>query len=314
MNDPRQATVLFVDDEERILRTLNILFRPLCRVLVTTDPQEALRLVEEQRIDVVVSDQRMPQMLGAELLASVRERSPDTVRILLTGYSDLDAAIDAVNDGGIWRYVNKPWTVDGIQKTVREAVAVALAQRAAAFEAPVATESRPGASACEILVIDSEPHSAAAVRGIVGSARPVHEATNLTQAVELLGKRPIGVVVTEATVNGDDMTHLLHTLKQNYPDVVGIVVTAMRDTPRLIRLINQAQVFRYMPKPLRPGMLARSLEASIARHQEARRSVAAVPAALRVEEAASEAERTLSQRIGSYLARLRARPAAAATG
>lgn len=313
MNDPRQATVLFVDDEERILRTLNILFRPLCRVLVTTDPQEALRLVSEQRIDVVVSDQRMPQMLGAELLAGVRERSPDTVRILLTGYSDLDAAIDAVNDGGIWRYLSKPWTVDGIQKTVREAVAVALAQRTAQLDAPAAPESRPDAT-CEILVIDSEPHSAAAVRGIVGSARPVHEATNLTQAVELLGKRPIGVVVTESVVNGDDMTHLLHTLKQNYPDVVGIVVTAMRDTPRLIRLINQAQVFRYLPKPLRPGMLARSLEASIARHQETRRSVAAVPAALRVEEAASEAERTLSQRIASYLARLRARHAATATG
>ncbi len=58
---------------------------------------------------MLVSDQRMPQMSGAELLAQARERYPETLRILLTGYSDLDAAVDALNDGGIFRYLTKPW-------------------------------------------------------------------------------------------------------------------------------------------------------------------------------------------------------------
>jgi len=92
----KQPTVLFVDDDERILRTLNIQFRPLCRVLVTPDPQQAIAWATEQTIHVVVSDQRMPDMPGTKLLARMREVSPDTVRVLLTGYSDVDAAVGAL--------------------------------------------------------------------------------------------------------------------------------------------------------------------------------------------------------------------------
>lgn len=77
---------------------------------------------------MLVSDQRMPQMSGAELLAQARERYPETLRILLTGYSDLDAAVDALNDGGIFRYLTKPWNPQEMAFTLRQAAEIASRQ------------------------------------------------------------------------------------------------------------------------------------------------------------------------------------------
>jgi DNA-binding NtrC family response regulator len=168
---------------------------------------------------------------------------------------------------------------------------------------PVPRENQPA----EILVIDSEIATLQAVMAAGYDANRVHQATTLTQAVELLGSRPIAVVISEVVVNGDDMTNLLRTLKQHHSDVLSIMVSGMRDTPRLIRLINQAQVFRFLPKPIRPGILAKALESAISRRAEARRLASVVPAEVRVEEAATDIERTLSRRIGDYLARVKAR-------
>lgn len=302
MQHRKQPTILFVDDEERILRTLNIQFRPLCRVLITPDPQQALDWAAEQDIHVVISDQRMPKMSGAELLARMREISPDSVRILLTGYSDTDAAVSALNDGEIWRYLTKPWTAAGIQRTVRDAIFVAQALRDTRSELP------PNGGATEILVIDHEPETFNAVRMLTDTAVAVHRATKLSEAVDILGARPIGIIVTEIMVNGDDMTHLLRTLKQQYPDIVSIVVTGMQDTVRLIKLINQAQVFRHLPKPVHTEVLAEGLASAAARSTSSRR-LTLVPSKMRVDDAETEVDRTLSQRIGSYLARLKSRPA-----
>ncbi|MFZ5755664.1 MAG: response regulator [Pseudomonadota bacterium] len=297
--------VLFVDDEERILRTLQVLFRPHCRVLTTTDAREALQLLQAEDIAVLVSDQRMPVMSGSELLARARELAPDTVRILLTGYADVDSAIHALNDGEIHRYLTKPWTVEGIVRTVRDALAVAEAVRAPVIP-DLQEPLRPALAG--ILVIDDDPATLAAIRSMAAPGQPVMHATGLTRAVETLGSCPIGVIVTDIVVGGDDMTHLLRTLKQQYPEVLSIVVTGTRDTPRLIRLINQAQVFRYFPKPLRSGIVARGLASAMTRYNEARRLP--LPASARVEDATTEVERTLSRRIGEYLARLRSRNAA----
>ncbi len=297
----KQPTVLFVDDDERILRTLNIQFRPLCRVLVTPDPQQAIAWATEQTIHVVVSDQRMPDMPGTELLARMREVSPDTVRVLLTGYSDIDAAVGALNDGEIWRYLAKPWTAAGIQRTVRDAITVSQSLRDTGSATPGVGD------ATEILVIDQEPDAFNAVRTLIDASVPLHRATSLAEAVEVLGAHPVGIIITEVVVNGDDMTHLLRTLKQQHPDILSIVVTGMRDTGRLIKLINQAQVFRYLPKPVHTEVLAQGLASAAARRTSNQR-LALVPSRMRVDDAETEIDRTLSQRIGSYLARLKSRP------
>lgn len=115
-------TVLCVDDEPSILSALKRVLRAEdCKVLQAGSGAEAMALMEQHAVDVVVSDMRMPGMDGAELLAQVRARWPDTARILLTGYADMKATVAAINEGQIYRYIHKPWDETELRLTVRQA-------------------------------------------------------------------------------------------------------------------------------------------------------------------------------------------------
>ncbi|MDX2219362.1 MAG: response regulator [Burkholderiales bacterium] len=115
--------VLCVDDEPSILSSLRRVFRPTGnRLFVATSGQEGLAILARESIDVVISDMRMPEMNGAEFLERVREDWPDTVRMLLTGYADMQSTVAAINNGGIHRYISKPWNDTDLLATVREAL------------------------------------------------------------------------------------------------------------------------------------------------------------------------------------------------
>ena len=117
------VTLLCVDDEANILSALKRLFRPCgYRVLTAPSGEQGLKLLGEAAVDLVISDMRMPEMDGARFLEQVRERWPDTMRILLTGYSDITSTIAAVNRGEIYRYVSKPWVDDDVVMVVRQAL------------------------------------------------------------------------------------------------------------------------------------------------------------------------------------------------
>ena len=117
------ATLLFVDDEPGILSSLRRLFRPHgYRILVAESGALGLAELEKAPVDLVISDMRMPEMDGATFLKAVRQRWPDTVRILLTGYADVTSTVAAINEGEIYRYVSKPWDDNEIVNTVREAL------------------------------------------------------------------------------------------------------------------------------------------------------------------------------------------------
>lgn len=120
---PPTGYVLFVDDEENILKALRRLFiGEDFEVIIAPSGAEALKIVNSRDdCAVVVSDQRMPGMTGVEFLAQVRKKAPFAVRILLTGYADIQAAMDSINRGGIYRYLTKPWQDDDLLNTVRTA-------------------------------------------------------------------------------------------------------------------------------------------------------------------------------------------------
>jgi putative nucleotidyltransferase with HDIG domain len=118
----QEHTVLFVDDEVNILKALQRLLRnePM-KVLTASRPQEALQLLETEPAQVVVSDQRMPEMSGVDLLSTMRERHPDMVRMMLTGYTEMNIAVEAINRGEIYRLITKPWNDDELKATLRQA-------------------------------------------------------------------------------------------------------------------------------------------------------------------------------------------------
>lgn len=117
-----QHTILCVDDESDNVDALERLFRRKYRVLKATSGDAALKILAENQVTVIISDQRMPQMQGVELLSKSIAIHPNAIRILLTGYTDIDSVIAAINAGQIYRYVTKPWDPVDLTNAVDKAV------------------------------------------------------------------------------------------------------------------------------------------------------------------------------------------------
>lgn len=123
VGDKQQWRILCVDDEPNILSSLRRLFRQAgYQVIVANSGAEGLQTLEKEAIDLVISDMRMPEMDGATFLRHVRERWPECLRILLTGYADISSTIEAINQGEIFRYISKPWDDNDLQLIVRHAL------------------------------------------------------------------------------------------------------------------------------------------------------------------------------------------------
>jgi CheY-like chemotaxis protein len=121
--DEGRPRLLVVDDEEAILETMEFTFMDLYEVITTTDPRRALQILDEKSpISVVLTDQRMPEMTGVELLREVYATHPETVRIILTGFADSESTIKAINDGHVYAYVDKPWEPAELKQIVKRAV------------------------------------------------------------------------------------------------------------------------------------------------------------------------------------------------
>jgi diguanylate cyclase (GGDEF)-like protein len=120
-NAPSKCSLLVVDDEHYLLPTLSALLAHDFEV-ITADSAEAAQQVFEQRaVDIILSDQKMPRLTGVQLLEWVRQRSPRTVRLLMTGYAELEDAIEAINRGQVYYYLLKPWRTEDLQQVLRNA-------------------------------------------------------------------------------------------------------------------------------------------------------------------------------------------------
>lgn len=119
-----KINILYVDDEQNNLVSFKATFRMKYNVHIAISGEEAIKILHSQPIDIIITDQRMPNMTGVEFLESILEEFPDPMRILLTGYADLNAVIDAVNKGKIFHYLTKPWNEDELDMTIKRAYEV----------------------------------------------------------------------------------------------------------------------------------------------------------------------------------------------
>lgn len=117
-----KPAILCVDDEIDNVEALERTFRKSYSVMTATSGPEALKILEKHEVAVIISDQRMPLMTGVEFLKKSIFLCPDTIRILLTGYSDINSVIEAINTGQVYRYITKPWDIHDLQSTVARAV------------------------------------------------------------------------------------------------------------------------------------------------------------------------------------------------
>ncbi len=168
----KQGKVLFVDDEKRVLNSMRGLFRRDYELFLTTDGSEAIKLVAEHDIDVIVADQRMPGLTGVQVLGEIREVSPRTVRILLTGYADPEAIEGSINIGEVFRFLSKPCQPKLLKETLKLAISASRATASAVAANTPATAASPAADTPPAAPPASEP-APAADQTLIGEASNV---------------------------------------------------------------------------------------------------------------------------------------------
>ena len=284
----KKPKILFVDDEERILNTMQALFRRQYDTTTTTDGYHALELLEQDHYQLLVSDQRMPIMTGVDLLREAKKVSPDTVRILLTGFSDLAAIIGSVNDGEVFRFLNKPWDNEEFSSTVDEAVKIGLELQEAANDAPapnldkqeenVQPEEEELASVLQypqaanvhqenIVVLHGDEEIIDAVHSKLPGCQ-IFIANSHDEAIHLMMENEIGVIVSNLDNDHERALDFFSVLKREHPQVVSVLLANNGDSAALIHLINNARVFRYMFKPIRERILERFLNSAVEQYQK----------------------------------------------
>jgi DNA-binding NtrC family response regulator len=113
--------LLIIDDEPNVCDSVHDLLRREFRVLKANSAEEGYRLMQKEEVHIVMTDQRMPRISGVELLTNVKSKYPDAVRLLFTGFADLDSVIAAINQGHIFGFLKKPWQPEGLEAAVRQA-------------------------------------------------------------------------------------------------------------------------------------------------------------------------------------------------
>lgn len=259
--DNGKPRVLFVDDDERILNGLRTLFRQDYNVATASGGEAALEIVNRGGIHVVVSDQRMPGMMGVELLRKVRTAAPNAVRLLLTGYTDLASLVGSINEGEIFRFVKKPWENDDLRRDVADAVKVALAQ---AGETPAKAESPR--SAGSLLVIDPKEGLARGLERLLAGTATVVQVKNPADAARAFQASEFAAIVADLGAGMDGLVALFKQVKAKRPGVLTILLADEPDSELGIELVNKAQIFRFLPKPVSAKDLRHAVAEALRRY------------------------------------------------
>ena len=302
-----RARVLFVDDEKRVLRSMRGMFRREFDLFFATNGAAAVKIASEHAIDVIVADQRMPGMKGIEVLSRVKTLSPNTVRILLTGYADPTAVEGSINIGEVFRFLSKPCLPKLLRETLSLAVDAAKTEiqsqpiRRANGQADVDIARPPTAPFAQdmppILVSKCKPaedsrHEAPAAQaaakeiGVVlytvdaqfaetairalSKERSTTLATSLIKVMQTIEREKTGVLITDVATNDTRLQNIIGALKHYVPELVTVVVSGDRDSSDMINLINYGQIYRYLPKPVSPMQLRSDIDAAAVKHVDLR--------------------------------------------
>ncbi|EMS33017.1 Two-component response regulator [Mariniradius saccharolyticus AK6] len=116
--------ILYVDDEENNLQAFKATFRRNYEIYLALSAKEAREILQNHEVQIIITDQRMPDETGVDFLASIIPTNPDPIRILLTGYTDIQAVIDAINKGQVYHYLTKPWEEEYMKNVISNAFEV----------------------------------------------------------------------------------------------------------------------------------------------------------------------------------------------
>lgn len=266
--------ILLVDDEPLMLSSLRGLLEFDYHVHTAENGYDALDILRQYPIKVVISDERMPQMPGHELLRQAKLASPNTIRVLLTGYADLESVIKSVNAGEIFRYLNKPCRPEMLQSVVRLGVQIydrmsmlktsPIQVVGAGAPPPLAKPSLKPA----VLFVGYAKDEIAQLVEKLSDLYDIIAADTVEAAFQTFSKKNIAVIVSELNLGEYDGVDFLQTLKQEHPQTVIVILTDTVDVKLIVRAVNEINVFKYIPKPATQEQMERTLREATAKNNE----------------------------------------------
>ena len=203
----------------------------------------------------------------------MRKHAPSTVRLLLTGYSDLAAMVGSINDGEVFRFVKKPWDNDEIREVMAEATALAIKTRVA----PAPAKHPANAREASLLVIDPGQSLARGLERLIAGSAKVHLVATPREGAKLLQHTDVAAVVADLAAGKDDLVALFRLLKAKRPETLSILVASDPDESVIAALINQAEIYKYMKKPVDARELRSHVSEALRRYAAIRAKKPAPP-------------------------------------
>lgn len=300
--DKNQARLLFIDDEQKVLSSMKAMFRRKFHVLTANSGSQALQLLENESVDVVISDQRMPEMTGVEVLSKIKSQHPSIIRILLTGYADLEAVEASINECEVFRYLMKPCPPEQLGEVIKEALATdqkhspkeaeliqfpgsnARVSSGKADSAPSARPKSPAKKSAKvsrkaagglvsespavgILVLSADRDLFLAIKE-AAPENSVRQSSSIDMAQAIIRDRQIGVVISDPEIDGMEVAAITRQFRQIAPNIVPIVASERSDAHALINLINSGDIYRFLMKPVSQGQCRLWLNSASNRHLE----------------------------------------------
>jgi len=255
-----RLNILIVDDEPRVLRALSRLLKPHYEVYQAENGSLAMDIIRTKIVHIIVSDQRMPEMTGIDLLAKVKLVSPDTIRILLTGYSDLFAVIGAVNNGEIFRFITKPWVNDDFLETIRQAGDISRTLSENSTKSIAQHKDRKNIHADsdntkKVIILAPGDELVHAISRYLGSQVESIQVKTLSAASQILIEDEVCMILMDINLDDKEALAFIKTAKVHKPDVLCLVVADSADIAHTMSLINEGQIFRILTRPLKLGQL-----------------------------------------------------------
>lgn len=302
--DAPASRILLVTAEGSIQHALVALLREH-QVIVCANPDAAAKLAAQHDVDAVICSQRVPPVTGLDILRDVKRTHVRGVRVLLCDRPDSRLLLDAINEVEVFRLVDLPWN-----NAAMRAVAVAAARAARVTpvlgsEPPTADEAGDLKRHVSLVVIDSDADAQQRLRDVLQPHYKMHFAGEFERALQFMEQHETGALICATRVGRSDLVTPLKALKQSHPQITTIAIDAHLDVDLAIELIDEAQVFRLLRRPLHPTVCRQYADAAMARYWRIKHNP---QAAWRFAAAAARAARSPQQLPPGLLNRIRGLP------
>ena len=265
VGDARPFRLLIVSANPRVQRSLGVLWREH-DVLACADAAAAVSLATAHDVDAVLCDQRVPPVLGIELLCELRQAQPRALRMLLTDQPDARLLLDAVNEAEVFRVVAQPWDATMVREAAQAAASAARQAPPFGGNALPENEAEQIRRQTAVVVVDNDSAAQQRLRDLLQAHYKVHFANALDRALQFMEQHETGVLVCSTAAGRGELLAALKVLKQAHPHIATVVMDPLSDLDRAVELINDAQVFRLLRHPFNAALCRPYIDAALARH------------------------------------------------